>query len=252
MRSLGYLVSQMTHDMKNMLSVLGANTDLLATAGLDAETTEKVLGTNRRMVSDAFDLLDGVFRLAPDLIEPQKVDLTDAVERLGSAVADVAPDGVEVTVTTRGQQILGQIDQAQFDQVLLNLGVNALDAVAGEGRVEFAMHPVVIGEASNDAALTPGRYCELSVRDDGPGIAAHLLNTLFEPFVTTKPPSLGTGLGLATSLDTISRAGGAIIAENDPRGGAVFTVWVPLWNDDTEQSTTDDFDPADAEVADLN
>ena len=107
-------------------------------------------------------------------------------------------------------------EAARLAQVVLNLLLNAADAIQGEGTITLEVRPI------------EGGFVELAVADTGPGIPASIREHLFEPFVTTKPPGQGTGLGLAVCHTIIERLGGTIEVDSPPEGGARFVVRLPI------------------------
>jgi CheY-like chemotaxis protein len=120
------------------------------------------------------------------------------------------------------------VDAAQIDQVLLNLVVNARDAMPGGGRIEIETADVnAAGEVVTGTGDAPGTHVRLRVRDTGTGITPEALAHLFEPFFTTKPAGKGTGLGLSTASSIVTRSGGTMRAESAPGVGAAFDVILP-------------------------
>lgn len=118
---------------------------------------------------------------------------------------------------------------SQIEQVLINLVVNARDAMPGNGRIVVSTDDVVLDDehARLHADAEPGEYAMFSVSDDGAGIAKENIEHIFEPFFTTKEAGTGTGLGLSTSYGSVSRTGGFITVESEPGQGATFKVYLP-------------------------
>lgn len=235
MRSLGYLVTGLTHDLSNILSVVRANAELLLEFELPPEDTERLVSRTRDMADDGFALLQGLLGLAPVLDDGSVVRLGQLVSLVADSLRELAPSTVSIHVDVHDQAVHVRGDRARIDQVVLNLGMNAVDAVGEHGNVHISTTPVALG-ARNPHGLSAGEYVVLRVLDDGPGIDPAVLDTVFEPFVTTKPPGMGTGLGLATSLDTVSQAGGTMYAANNTDApGATITVILPVAPSPEEQ-----------------
>ncbi|HEY1170794.1 MAG TPA: ATP-binding protein [Verrucomicrobiae bacterium] len=163
-------------------------------------------------------------RLEPTIPQPQC--MRKLMEQIASQIDAVAGSHLRFTwsAETDLPTVLG-VPQ-QLSQVAINLACNARDAapVGGNLRVHLAAATVTAGEVAN---LSEGRYLLWRFLDDGPGLPPVVLKHLFEPFVTTKPPGIGTGLGLATSYGIISRFGGKMDAFNRPEGGAEFRIYLP-------------------------
>lgn len=120
-------------------------------------------------------------------------------------------------------------DPAVIDQVLINLAVNARDAMPGGGRLTIRTGAVELGEESVDLHLTarPGPHILLAVTDTGTGMTPEVQARIFEPFFTTKGPGRGTGLGLASVYGSVKQAGGGIQISSRPNGGSTFEVFLP-------------------------
>lgn len=228
MRSLGHLVSGLTHDLNNVLAVVRANAELFLDFDVSPEDAERLALRTREMADDGFALLRGLLRLTPSVDEASVVDVNRLVSLIADSLSELAPPHVSIDMHAHDEETLVRGDRARLDQVVLNLGLNALDAVGATGRVALTTRTSTLG-SMNPNGLPPGDYVIVDVTDDGQGIDRAVEDTLFEPFVTTKPPGMGTGLGLATSFDTVSQVGGAMYAANNVDSpGATITVVLPL------------------------
>jgi signal transduction histidine kinase len=125
-------------------------------------------------------------------------------------------------------------DPGQLERVLMNLAANGRDAMPNGGTLRLRTENVVLdGESSNDPAdLPPGDYVVFAVEDTGVGIAPDVLPRIFEPFVTTKAPGLGTGLGLATVYGIVEQTGGTVQVSSTPGRGSRFAVYLPRADDE--------------------
>jgi CheY-like chemotaxis protein len=134
--------------------------------------------------------------------------------------------GEDVALSTKLDPALGPIeaDPGQLQQVLMNLVVNARDAMPNGGRITITTANADVGE--NDDAIEPGRYVTLTVRDTGGGIDEQTLLQIFEPFFTTKDAGKGTGLGLATVYGIVKQSGGYVAVESEVAIGSVFTIYL--------------------------
>jgi two-component system NtrC family sensor kinase len=216
--SVGRLAAGVAHEIGNPLAAVLGLLELLREGDLSAEQSREFLARisneTERINGIIRDLLDFT-RKDTELDEPRETaDLRTAIH---DAVSLVRPQKdsrdivIDVAVDADVPRVLGA--QRRLMQVVLNLLLNAIDALAGSGRVEIRVH--------TDAAA---RSVLLRVQDDGPGIAPEIANVLFEPFSTTKPPGKGTGLGLAVAHAIVDALQGTIEARNRSEGGACFEV----------------------------
>ncbi|MCC7309861.1 MAG: PAS domain-containing protein [Sulfuritalea sp.] len=246
MASLGRLVAGVAHELNNPISFVYGNTlamkryaerlarYLAAIHGdMPRQEREALRGELRidRLLDDLPSLIDGTVEgaertrdivdalkrfSAPDRDERRPFDLVEVIERAVQWVAKATANQFEVKLDLPpALDVLGSPGQVQ--QVVMNLVQNAADATenARERRLE------ITGRSEDGQAL-------IEFRDSGPGIAAANLDKLFDPFFTTKPVGRGTGLGLAISYGIVERHGGKLAADNHPRGGALFTLRLPL------------------------
>jgi two-component system, NtrC family, sensor kinase len=218
--TVGRLAAGLAHEIGNPLGAIsgyvevarvrlppGADPDLVAAVGRIAEAAARIDRTLR-------DLLDFARPAPPRLAPLPLAGVLDTAVRLARVQARFRHVEVEVLLPPGLPPALA--DEHQLSQVLLNLLLNAGDAMRGEGRVVLSAE-----------AVAEGRAVELSVADAGPGIAPEHLARLFDPFFTTKEPGEGTGLGLAISHRIVESLGGTLTAANGPRGGAVFRLRLP-------------------------
>jgi CheY-like chemotaxis protein len=140
--------------------------------------------------------------------------------------------GEDVQLTTRlaSGTACVEADLAQLEQVVLNLAINARDAMPYGGELEIATEAVRLDEAAREGLdLPPGDYLLLSVRDGGAGMSEEVRAHLFEPFFTTKEPHKGTGLGLATVYGIVRQSGGDVRVESEPGAGSTFEIYLPVF-----------------------
>jgi signal transduction histidine kinase len=215
--SVGRLAAGVAHEIGNPLAAILGLTELLRAGGLDEEESheflERIHRETERINAIIRDLL-AFSRRDPEGDGPgQTADLARVVE---DAVNLVRPQkesrGVTIDVQLAGELGRVQGPQHRLTQVVLNLLLNAIDALDGEGRVLISTR------------VTDDGRCALRVDDDGPGIDGEVIEHIFEPFMTTKPPGKGTGLGLAVCHALVEAMGGSITVENRQGGGARFEV----------------------------
>ena len=164
-----------------------------------------------------------------DLNQPEALDLNDLVEGVRDLVDTSVGGHIQLLVEASGELPAFVADRGQVEQVLLNLTVNARDAMPGGGTVTIGTRAAEFSGETGPAepGVRPGRYVELSVADTGKGIIASVLPHIFEPFFTTKSLGQGTGLGLATVHGIVSGAGGRITVDSEEGQGTTFRVLFP-------------------------
>lgn len=221
--SVGRLSAGVAHEIGNPLTSILGLVELLQGGDLEpaeqAEFLKRIRGETERIHRIIRDLLEFA-RAQPESASEASAsaDLAGVIDRAVTLVApqkDLRRIVIERRVAADVPSVRGGEDR--WTQILLNLLLNAADAIEGEGTITISLEQDEEGEA-------PVR---LVVSDSGPGIAEEVLGRLFEPFVTTKPPGSGTGLGLAVCLSLVEGFGGRMSAENGADGGARFTIVVP-------------------------
>ena len=230
LQAIGQLTGGVAHDLNNMLSpILGYGEMLFE--DLPADTPHKEHA--RRIVQAAERARDLVHQLLAfarkQASEKKPLDLNHIVSEFERMLRRTVRETVAIQVRTAPSvgTILG--DAGQIEQIILNLALNAQDAMPGGGRLVIETKSVTVGPASDVHCdhVKPGAYALLTVSDTGVGMDAKTVDRIFEPFFTTKMPGLGTGLGLATVEGIVRRHGGAIRVTSEPGKGSSFRVYFP-------------------------
>ena len=216
MESVGRLAGGIAHDFNNLLMAIGGYTNL-AIARL--EGGEKGVAEDLSEIQRAADRAASLTRqlLAysrKQLLQPEVLDLNAVLRELEPMLARLIGEHVEVVTALDPSHPRVEFDRGQLEQIVVNLAINARDAMPGGGTLR-------IRTAEHDDGV------DLVVTDDGCGIPPELHERIFEPFFTTKEPGKGTGLGLSTVYGIVSQSGAAISHESVPRGGASFRVQLP-------------------------
>ncbi len=229
MEAVGRLAGGVAHDFNNLLGVIGGYAEILLRAAPEEEARkrlEEILRASERAAGLTRQLLAFSRK---QVLEPKVVDLGDLVAESESMLRRLVGEDVELQV--RRQAPLGQVrvDPNQMQQVLLNLVVNARDAMPKGGflSLEVANADLDQAYATGHHPLRPGRYVALSVSDSGVGMDRETQARAFEPFFTTKEPGKGTGLGLSTVYGIIKQSGGFIWLYSEPGAGTTFKIYVP-------------------------
>jgi two-component system, cell cycle sensor histidine kinase and response regulator CckA len=227
MEAVGRLAGGVAHDFSNVLAVVLGYSELL-TRDLPPgdvrlrECAEGIIEAANRAVGVTRQLLT---LSRKKLLHPEVLSLNKVVQDLGRLLSRAIGERIEVA--TRLAEGLWPVlaDADQLAQVLLNLAVNARDAMPDGGGLEIATANTPLSSAQRDLDLAAGRYVTLTVKDHGCGMTEEVRARIFEPFFTTK--ETGTGLGLATVYGIVRQAGGTIRVESAPGRGATFTVFLP-------------------------
>jgi len=230
MEALGRLAGGVAHDFNNLLTCIIGNLSVLESRlGQDAEAEAAVRDANAA-VDSATSLTKQLLAFSrKQIISPRPIDLTALVQRLGKLLERLAGDRARVVVQCQTDLWTVNADSGQIEQILVNLVVNARDAIEGDGQILVETRNVDLSEpgAQVPEPLHPGLFVALSVRDTGRGLSDVERSRLFEPFYTTKDVGEGTGLGLATVYGAVQQNGGAISVETQLGKGTTFRILLP-------------------------
>ncbi len=230
MEALGQLAGSVAHDFNNLLAVIIGYSELLSSAvsaeGPSRSRVEIIRNAGERAASLTAQLLAFSRR---SVLQPKVVNLNSLVTETSRMLHRLMGEDVEHRVTLDPKLGRTRVDPGQMVQVIMNLAVNARDAMSKGGRLTIETASVVFEEGAvmEDVSLPRGRYVMLSVSDTGTGMDAETQAHLFEPFFTTKPVGKGTGLGLATVYGIVKQSGGFIFAESESGKGTTFKVYLP-------------------------
>ncbi len=230
LEALGHLAGGIAHDFNNILMAVLGSEELLRRHVEADEATVRELGIIEHAVQRGSALTHGLLAFARrQVLEPVDLDLNGAIEALLPMLRRVIPENIEIRFTPGADISPVRADRGHLDQVILNLCVNARDAMPDGGAISIRSGSVAVESAQTapDPNLGPGCYAVLSLADTGEGIDAATLPHIFEPFFTTKAPGEGTGLGLATVYGIVQQHGGTISLASEPGQGTTFTVYLP-------------------------
>ncbi|MEU4695040.1 PAS domain S-box protein [Actinoplanes sp. NPDC023714] len=228
LESLGQLAGGIAHDFNNLLAVILNYASFIvedAAGTPPAADAEQIARAARRGSDLTHQLLAFARR---EVIRPRPLNLNVVVTEVHQMLERSLGEHIALTVRTTAGLPSVMADPGQLEQVLVNLAVNARDAMPTGGRLTIDTAPVrVDGEYAGRIALTPGNYVRLRVSDTGTGMPQEVIDKAFEPFFTTKPSGQGTGLGLATVYGIITQAGGTVQIYSESGIGTTFTILLP-------------------------
>lgn len=229
MEAIGRLAGGVAHDFNNILSIImGHGELLLRTVQLD-EHARSGLDQIQRAAERAASLTQQLLAFSrKQVLQPRVLDLNEAVADVQKMLARVIGEDIILVASLHPSLLLVKADPGQVEQVLMNLAINARDAMPRGGKLTmFTSNLNVSAEESREYDLAPGRYAMLEVTDTGHGMDAATLSHIFEPFFTTKPMGKGTGLGLSTVYGIVKQSGGSLQVESEPGQGTVFRIYLP-------------------------
>ncbi len=227
--ALGRLASGVAHDFNNLLTVIVGCADLL-TALVDGEEALALVHDIRRACEQSAGLTRQLLSFSrKDVHARRAVDLNALVEETRGVLKRLLGERIRVETDLEPSPLIVRADPGQVQQVLMNLAVNARDAMADGGTLTLRTRADrVEGEQAERLGLVPGPYARLQVRDTGTGMTDEVRQRLFEPFFTTKGHGRGTGLGLPVVHGIAIQNHGAIEVDSRPGKGSVFTLWLPM------------------------
>jgi PAS domain S-box-containing protein len=230
MESVGKLAGGIAHDFNNLLTAIIGYAALAEAEQTPGTHLHEWIEQIRRSGEQAAMLTSQLLAFGRrQTLRPVNLDLNAVVDDIQKMLRRLIGERIELVAQLAPDLARVRADRSQVEQVIVNLVVNARDAMPRGGRVTVHTHNVTI-DARNGAAvqsLPPGSYAALTVEDTGEGIAPEIHERIFEPFFTTKPVGRGTGLGLATVYGIVKQSGGDIQVQSAPARGARFTVLLP-------------------------
>jgi PAS domain S-box-containing protein len=246
LESLGQLVGGVAHDFNNLLNVIQGYADFVA------EQIQLVVPEDSRL-EPALDDIEQVRAAAAqasrltrqlltfarhELTRPEVLDLNDAVQGAGQLLRRTMGEHIELVISAEPALWRVKADRGQLEQVLVNLAVNARDAMPGGGHLTIHTSNTEVDDAyaAHQPGVTPGRHVRLRVSDTGTGMDRATAERVFEPFFSTKPKGRGTGLGLATVYGIVTQAGGSIEIYSEVGMGTTVSVLLPATDEDAGPS----------------
>lgn len=232
MEAVGRLAGGIAHDFNNLLTVINGYTEILlqrhrSTNAAPAQELEQIRRAGERAASLTRQLL--AFG-RQQILQPEILDLNQVVAEIDKMLRRLIGEDIELIIRSQPDLGLVKADLGQVEQVIMNLAINARDAMPDGGQLIIETANAYLDQTYTRAqidVLLPGPYTLLKVSDTGVGMDAHTISHLFEPFFTTKEVGKGTGLGLATVYGIVTQSGGHLRVESRPGQGTSFKIYLP-------------------------
>ena len=241
MDAIGHLTGGIAHDFNNLLTVIIGNLQLVESA---LKGNDKALGRAREAIDAATrgsDLTRQMLAFARrQSLAPQEIEVNRLIANMGAMLNRTIGGAVELKVDLMDGNPLIKADPAQLESTILNLAINARDAMPNGGQLTIETSEAVLDEeyAKSHEEVIPGRYVLIAVSDSGTGIPQHLIEKIFQPFFTTKEVGKGTGLGLSMVFGFIKQSGGHVKVYSEEDHGTSFKLYLPRIDDDSDQEST--------------
>ncbi|MDB5578080.1 MAG: hybrid sensor histidine kinase/response regulator [Bradyrhizobium sp.] len=229
LEALGQLTGGVAHDFNNLLTVIRASADLLRRPGLPEERRLRYVEAISDTVNRAAKLTGQLLAFARrQTLKPELFDVGQSVQTLSEMIETLTGPPIKIVTEVPEQPCCINADAGQFETALINMAVNARDAMNGEGRLTITVRAVPeLPGPTADHPVSPHGYVAVSVDDTGVGIPHDQLGRIFEPFFTTKEVGQGTGLGLSQVFGFAKQSGGEVVVASEVGRGSTFTLYLP-------------------------
>ncbi|BAI71850.1 two-component hybrid sensor and regulator [Azospirillum sp. B510] len=230
MQAVGQLAGGVAHDFNNLLTAMIGFCDLLLLRHKPGDQSFSDIMQIKQNANRAANLVRQLLAFSrQQTLQPRVINVTDVLAELANLLRRLIGENIELKMIHGRELGLVKVDQNQLEQVIINLVVNARDAMAGGGKltINTTNHVVSEPERREHETVPPGGYVSIDVIDTGCGIARENLQRIFEPFYTTKEVGSGTGLGLSTVYGIVRQTGGFVLVDSAVGEGTTFTILLP-------------------------
>ncbi|MBI1177641.1 response regulator [bacterium] len=237
MEAVGRLAGGVAHDFNNLVTVIKGYCDLISLKLGKSNDLQDWFEEIKSSANRAAALTSQLLAFSrKQVLEPRVLDLNEVLSDMNRLLRRIIGEHIELEVDLTPELGNVKVDKGQFEQVIMNLAVNAYDAMPRGGRLSIKTeNRVITGTESGPLTqLEPGSYALISFTDEGEGMSPEVLSRVFEPFFTTKEVGKGTGLGLATVYGIISQSGGLIDVESEVGRGTTFHIYLPIVGQSTD------------------
>ena len=241
MEAIGRLAGGIAHDFNNVLGVIVAYSEMMVEKLQDNDELFSLVMSITKAVERGGALTRQLLAFSrQQVLEPQVLSLGEYLSSIREMLARVIGEDLHLTIITGDPHVRVKVDPTQIEQVIMNLVVNARDAMPNGGRLTIETSEIDIDDeyCSRNPEARIGRHVMLAVSDTGCGMPPEVLSRIFEPFFTTKEQGKGTGLGLATIYGIVKQSGGHINAYSEVGHGTTFKIYLPVTQEEVEKRET--------------
>ncbi len=228
METLGQLTGGIAHDFNNLLTVIRGSTDLLKKPGLSESRRDRYIDAISQTADRATRLTSQLLAFARrSSLTPQVFDVGSTIRSLNEMMEMLSGALIEVDLRLPDTLCLANTDVSQFETAIVNMAVNARDAMGQQGRLTITVEPRSVIPPVRGHVARQGDFIGISIADTGAGIPPEHIDHIFEPFFTSKDVGHGTGLGLSQVFGFVKQSGGEVTVASEPGHGATFTLFLP-------------------------
>jgi two-component system, cell cycle sensor histidine kinase and response regulator CckA len=235
LEAVGRLAGGIAHEFNNLLTVVLASSEMMVRKAASDSPVRPYVDDLSHAARRAAELTRELLAFSRrQVMQPQALDLNDIVSDMGGLLQRTLGSKVDIELDLADEDLEARVDPRQLEHVLMNLVLNARDAMPSGGTVTITTRATAV-HAADATIVPPGRWATISVRDDGEGMDAETQARIFEPFFTTRSDG-GTGLGLATVYGIVTQSGGHLTVESTPGEGTELTAYLPFAPSGTSQT----------------
>jgi PAS domain S-box-containing protein len=228
MEAVGQLTGGVAHDFNNLLTVIRSATDLLKRPDLTPVRRDRYIDAISDTADRAAKLTGQLLAFARrQALQPEIIDVGESLRVIADMLGTLTGSRITIVIDVPDTPCFTNVDPSQLDTALVNMAVNARDAMNGAGRIDISVRPATRIPAVRSHPPVEGQFVAIAMRDTGSGIAPGQLERIFEPFFTTKDVGQGTGLGLSQVFGFAKQSDGEIIVESEVGAGTTFTLYLP-------------------------
>jgi two-component system cell cycle sensor histidine kinase/response regulator CckA len=230
MQAVGQLAGGIAHDFNNLLTAMIGFCDLLLVRHRAGDQSFADIMQIKQNANRAANLVRQLLAFSrQQTLQPRVLNVTDVLAELSHLLRRLIGENIELKMTHGRDLAPVKVDHGQLEQVIINLAVNARDAMVGGGTLAIRTENVTTAQPMTRGSeiMPPGGYVMVQVIDTGHGIPAGIIDRIFDPFFSTKEVGSGTGLGLSTVYGIVKQTGGFIFVESKPKQGATFSIYLP-------------------------